>query len=200
MPGKKNINILTLLILLSAGCIFTGIPLRGQYIFNVLNREKGFPSDEAGSIMKDADGFIWAGTRNGLCRYDGSETHILRHNPADSNSICDNNVTSILQDREGRIWVATGRGISTFMPGEKHFRHYFHVPGDSSSMTKNKVKYLLESRSGHIIVGTDAYGIDVYDPESGTFTNHLPSGQITVDQPRFINTLIGPQARLHSCM
>jgi ligand-binding sensor domain-containing protein len=190
MTAKKNIYILTMLIWLWAGSFFTVIPVHGQYIFNVLNREKGLPSDEVSSVMKDADGFIWAGTRNGLCRFDGSEIHLLRHNPSDSNSICDNDVTSILQDREGRIWVATGRGISTFMPGEKHFRHYFAKPGDSTSLTKNKVKYLLESRSGHIIIGTDAYGIDIYDPKSRTFTNHLPSEQITVEQPRFINTLI----------
>lgn len=34
---------------------------------------EGLPSNTVGAIKKDATGFIWIGTRSGLCRFDGCE-------------------------------------------------------------------------------------------------------------------------------
>ncbi len=164
--------------------------IRCQYIFNSLNIENGLPSNEVKGILKDNDGFVWIGTTNGLCRFDGSEILTLRHDASNPNSICDNDIKTIIQDHENRLWVGTGRGISSFMPGEAKYTHYSHNPQDSASLSKDKIKYLFEDRLGNIIAGPDAFGIDIFDRKTGKFSSYLPSSQIKAEPSRFINTLI----------
>lgn len=187
----KNYKIL-IVVLISISILIGGSinRLHGQYIFNTLNSEKGLPSDEVKSVIKDNNGFLWIGTSNGLCRFDGSELLILRHDNTNTNSVCDNDIKTILQDHEGRMWVGTGRGISTFSQDGNDFEHYFNNPGDINSISKDKIKYLFEDKNGHIIVGPDAYGIDLFDRNNGRFTNYLPSSQINAEPVRFVNTLI----------
>jgi sensor histidine kinase YesM len=142
------------------------------------------------AIMKDDFGFVWIGTSNGLCRFDGSEYTWFRHDPSDTNTICDNDIKSLLQDHEGRIWVGTGRGISSFIPGKTNFTHYNEAPDNKNTPSSGKIKYLFEDKYHHLIVGYDALGIDLFDRNSNTFTNYLPSDQIFASPSRFINTLI----------
>ena len=74
--------------------IFSGLltNLSGQYIFNTITAEKGLPSNDVRCMIKDRDGFLWLGTSNGLCRFDGSEILVFQHNPIDNNSLCDNDI------------------------------------------------------------------------------------------------------------
>lgn len=162
-----------------------------QYIFNNLTQEKGLPSNEIRSVVKDREGFVWIGTKNGLCRFDGSEIINYRHNPSDSSSICDNDIKSAILDHTGNIWIGTGKGLSLLEPETGKFHHYFHQPGDSGSLSRNKIKYLFENADGNIVIGPDAAGIDIMDHETGKFKNHLPSTQIEATPSRFLNTLMG---------
>ncbi|MBN1339386.1 MAG: histidine kinase [Bacteroidales bacterium] len=164
---------------------------RSQYIFNTLNQEKGLSSSEVRCVIKDGDGFIWIGTKNGLCRFDGSEIITYRHNPSDTGSICDNDIKGIIRDHTGKFWIGTGRGVNTLDPETDVFRHYFHQPGDTGSLSRNKIKYLFENSEGNIVIAPDAYGIDIYDRKTGKFENHLPSKQIDASPSRFLNTLMG---------
>ena len=164
--------------------------LHSQYIFNNITADKGLPSNAVRTMLQDDAGFIWIGTSNGLCRFDGSEYVWFRHDPADSASICDNDIKSIIQDHEGRFWIGTGRGISTFVAAEGKFSHYHQTSTDKNAPSREKIKYLFEDKFHHIIIGPDALGIDMFDRETGVFTNYLPSEQVAAKPARFINTLI----------
>lgn len=161
-----------------------------QYIFHNLTEEKGLPSNETRSVLKDREGFIWIGTRNGLCRFDGSEILTYRYHASDSNSICDNDVKTLIQDHTGILWIGTGRGVNTLNPETGMFRHYYHEPEDTGSLSKNKIKYLFEDAEGNIVIAPDAFGIDIFDRNTQGFTNHLPSSQISAEPSRFLNTLM----------
>ncbi|MBN2172597.1 MAG: histidine kinase [Bacteroidales bacterium] len=164
--------------------------LHSQYIFNTITADKGLPSNAVRTMLQDDAGFMWIGTGNGLCRFDGTEYVWFRHDPSDSTSICDNEVKTIMQDHEGRIWIGTGRGISNFMPSEGKFSHYHQTSPDKNAPSREKIKYLLEDQFHNIIIGPDAMGIDMYDRKTGVFTNYLPSEQIDAKPARFVNTLI----------
>jgi ligand-binding sensor domain-containing protein len=164
--------------------------VQGQYIFNHITADKGMPSNAVRTILRDDAGFIWIGTSNGLCRFDGSEYVWFRHDPSDATTICDNEIKTIMQDHEGRIWVGTGRGISTFLPSEGKFSHYHQTSTDKNAPSREKIKYLFEDQFHNIIIGPDALGIDMFDRETGVFTNYLPSEQVAAKPARFVNTLI----------
>lgn len=63
----------------------------------------GLPSGSVYAITQDADGFLWVGTRNGLCRFDG----ICFQSWKDPGQ-----VNALAIDREDRLWVGTADGLS----------------------------------------------------------------------------------------
>lgn len=63
----------------------------------------GLPDDWASSVYRDANGTIWAGTRDGLCRYTGTGFTCLRPDLGA--------VTAISEDARGHLWIGGPLGI-----------------------------------------------------------------------------------------
>src|ERR1700759_2615034 len=83
--------------------------------FSHIGTEVGLSENNVTCILRDKQGFMWFGTRDGLNRYDGYDFDVYKNNPADSLSLSSNFVTSIIEDRRGDIWVATwGGGLNRF--------------------------------------------------------------------------------------
>ncbi len=77
------------------------------------------------ALLQDQEGFIWAGTKNGLNRYDGREFLKFTHKPEEPNSISDDQVWA-LKEHEGFLLVATGAGVLDFY--HKKSRRFYHLP------------------------------------------------------------------------
>ncbi|MBL0046306.1 MAG: hypothetical protein IPP33_18505 [Flavobacteriales bacterium] len=75
------------------------------------------------AFVKDNDGFLWIGTDNGLCRYDGINLDIYRTVPGDSSSLVGKCVSDLLLAKDGRIWLAANWGIAVFDPRVRRFEH-----------------------------------------------------------------------------
>lgn len=86
----------------------------------------GLPSNAVYAIAQDADGFLWVGTRGGLCRYDGVQFH---------KEISDKRITSLTVDKENRIWVGTIDCLTVFAghnrPSALHGKHVRALLTDS---------------------------------------------------------------------
>src|SRR5580698_9718678 len=65
----------------------------------------GLSANNVTCILRDKQGFMWFGTRDGLNRYDGYGFAVYKSNPDDSQSLSSNFVTSIIEDRNGDFWV-----------------------------------------------------------------------------------------------
>ncbi|MCB5392502.1 hypothetical protein LIP47_17310, partial [Eggerthella lenta] len=69
---------------------------------------EGLPHNTINAITQDNHGFIWFGTRNGLCRYDGYNINLFAHNEADSTSLRHNFITRLYNDSLRNIlWIST---------------------------------------------------------------------------------------------
>lgn len=77
---------------------------------------KGLLTAPIRCLVKDNDGFLWIGTENGLCRYDGINVDVFRNVPGDSASLPGNYVLDMVRDAHGTIWVAVFGGVSAFDP------------------------------------------------------------------------------------
>ena len=83
--------------------------------FDQITTEQGLPNNRINAILKDSKGFMWFGTADGLCRYDGIRFIAYKYDPDDSTSISGNFVISLYEDRNGNIWVGTwGAGLNRF--------------------------------------------------------------------------------------
>lgn len=85
-------------------------------VFRQITDEQGLPSNEVYDLFRDRDGFIWAGTDNGLCRYDGYEFQYFS-SPLQSGR----GMTDIQQDRQGRIWCHNFNGQIFWIEKNKMF-------------------------------------------------------------------------------
>lgn len=61
------------------------------------------------SLVQDKDGFVWAGTMDGLNRFDGYGFKTYRFDPS-KNSISGNQINSLLEDTRGLLWIGIDHG------------------------------------------------------------------------------------------
>ncbi len=130
----------------------------GESFFFTANRPA---SSLITAIARDAHGFIWVGTENGLSRYDGYHFTHYYHDVADTTSISDNDINALLTDKDGHLWVGTARGLLQYDDRTDHF-HRVPLPDGLSP----RIYSLVQSRTGKVLVGTAGFGLYIYDGKS----------------------------------
>ena len=133
----------------------------------------GLPSRNTTTVIKDRKGFIWVGTENGLCKFDGYTFKTYTNKKGDSTSISNNFINALIEDKTGRIWVGTMEGLDIFDPNTEKFTRFYHNQLKKTSLSNNKVWSLLADSNNHIWVGTDD-GFNVFIEESKTFKTYHP--------------------------
>ncbi|WP_315817806.1 ligand-binding sensor domain-containing protein [Paraflavitalea speifideaquila] len=121
----KLLPILSTIFLAVTSCLFH-YGAKGQYKFDnaqYLNKEQGLPDNQVYLIQKGRDGFMWVGTREGLCRFDGQQFKVYRQGNDLRYSLYGNTVNAILS-HGSELWVATNQGISVLNTSTGLFRHY----------------------------------------------------------------------------
>lgn len=96
--------VITLFILLT-------IPLYSQNItVRPIPSLDKLPVNAIHRIFQDSDGYMWYGTFNGLCRYDGYNIRVFRSDLFHPGLLADNYITYIVEDTEKNIWFGTMKG------------------------------------------------------------------------------------------
>lgn len=121
-------------------------------VFQHLASEQGLPHVIVTSLLQDRDGFLWAGTQDGLARWDGYRFRNWTPNPKDSFSIPDNYVQALFQDRAGRMWVGTGgNGLARYDAREDRF---VRIPVGANGTSHVAVLAMADDGAGGLWVGT----------------------------------------------
>src|ERR1051325_4341904 len=78
--------------------------------------ENGLSLGSVTCLLQDKQGFLWVGTLNGLDRFDGYSFREFLHDPRDTTSLLDNQVTALSLGPDGKIWIGTAAGINVYDP------------------------------------------------------------------------------------
>lgn len=115
-----------------------------------------------GSLCADGER-LWAGTYNGLYRYDlrTGQSHMYRHDPTDPNSLSENNVREILRTHDGHLWISTRAGLDMRDPATDKFRSFRHIAGDSTTLPGDNVRAMTEDNQGRLWVATTDSGLAI---------------------------------------
>ena len=70
--------------------------------------DKGLPSSTVTAIAQTPDGYLWAGTYNGLARFDGAR--FVNFDPANKPQLGQPRVQGLFLDARGTLWINTFRG------------------------------------------------------------------------------------------
>lgn len=169
-PGALRRRVLTALLVITA---LAGIPpLRAQdrllpvYPFQRVNSITG---QIRSHVVRDQYGFVWIGTLNGLCRYDGYLAKEYRYDPDDPYSLSSNIVKDLVVDRYGRLWVGThDSGVSLYDRERDRFINFHPRPGDSTWYDQKSTYALSEDRSGSIWMASNFGGVVRIELPPGT--------------------------------
>lgn len=110
------------------------------------------PISSINCLLQDKEGFIWIGTTDGLCRYDGQKVEVYRYNPQDSTTISNNMIYALEEDSDGRIWVATSGGLNCFLPQQEKFQRFWWEEKNEEKI--NTVISLYADLDGFLWFGT----------------------------------------------
>ncbi|WP_207422750.1 hybrid sensor histidine kinase/response regulator transcription factor [Desertivirga brevis] len=75
--------------------------------FEHISSQDGLAQNTIHGIIKDKYGFMWFGTWDGLCRYDGYSFKTYTYDPRDNKSINNNRIHNIVLDQDQNIWIRT---------------------------------------------------------------------------------------------
>lgn len=124
------------------------------------------------AVAQDIRGERWAGTRNGVYRFNNLSTSKFKNDPADSTTFTGGAVSSILLDANGIIWVGTNQGLNRYVDKSRSWVQYTTKTHAAAGLTSENVTALLEDQQGVIWVGT-SNGLYALYLESGKF-DHYP--------------------------
>ncbi|MGN6638556.1 MAG: hybrid sensor histidine kinase/response regulator transcription factor [Mucilaginibacter sp.] len=132
------------------------------------------PSRNTTTVIKSRNGFIWVGTENGLCKFDGYTFKVFSNTKGDSTSISNNYINALAEDTKGRIWVGTMDGLNVFDPNTEKFTRFYHKASNTGSLSNDKIWSLLADRYGRVWIGTDN-GFNLFIEKTHIFKKYLPN-------------------------
>src|SRR5205814_2068756 len=124
------------------------------------------------SIRKGDDGFVWIGTSEGICRFDGQIVKVFRAGSDPVHSLFENAINTVLPIGN-RVWLGTSQGVSVLNTRDNTFRHYQFVGYKKADSLKRRfdqsVPTIYSDLSGTIWVGTRDRGLCMYDEKKDDF-------------------------------
>lgn len=168
MPDRPNLY-QTLCTLFFCCLGMLSVQAQSSFTFKRLTTKSGLSQSNVTSIAKDAKGFMWFATRDGLNRYDGYQFKIYQYDREDKTSLSSSYVSVVYVDLRGRIWVGTASGLDLYDPASDSFKHY------RPHGTDTYIKTILQDFDGNMWIGTKE-GLFLFDPDKNRFDEFYYDG------------------------
>ncbi|PTQ94014.1 two component regulator with propeller domain [Mucilaginibacter yixingensis] len=121
--------------------------------------EDGLSHDRLTGIIKDHDGFIWAGSWDGINRYDGRSFVLYKSFPGDSSKLVNDRIVGILDDRKDKLWLK-GSQNEVYLFNKRNEQFYpinTVIPGFDAR--KIEVKSMIFVKEGLVALTTKKNGV-----------------------------------------
>jgi signal transduction histidine kinase/ligand-binding sensor domain-containing protein/DNA-binding response OmpR family regulator len=126
-------------------------PIKFQYY----TTNEGLAQNTVDCILKDQRGFMWFGTWNGLCRYDGYSFKTYQKDKVPV-GLKDNFIHALCEDFSGNIWIGTGRGLVCFNTRKEQFEIHRDLKENVGSFSINHV---VKDSNNQLWVATQNNGL-----------------------------------------
>ena len=165
--NRSGHNIKKLIIIVGCWLTFV-VPLCASSKINVhqISRRDGLSNGAVTAIVKDANGYVWLGTWNGLNRYDG--INMVTFLPGINQQGIHNHVIRELYPTEsGELWILTNKGVSRYDHLLGRFASFFTQELEHLNY-ENDISITLSKENG-LWVSVFGHGIFSYDTQSEQF-------------------------------
>ncbi len=141
--------------------------------FETINQNNGLSNNSVNALYKDADGFLWIGTEDGLNKYDGTKFKVYRHFESDSTSLVGNQVMKIRASTNGKLWISSHCwGLSELSVYSGKGTQHKENPNDKNKLVSNCDIDVLQDNVGNIWV-KNSVALSLYHPKTKTFSTEF---------------------------
>ncbi len=149
-----KLNLIQLLII---SCIST-ITAQNIRVYQLPIMDQ-LPSNSVFRLFQDKEGYMWFGTQDGLCRYDGYKMKTFRSDLNNSKLLSSNEIFAFAEDFNGNIWIGTNEGLNILN------KQSYTIKLHPDSLLKSCIIYsIVNSSDSTIWVGFNN-GIRRYNPD-----------------------------------
>src|SRR2546421_1803203 len=118
--------------------------------------EEGLPDNSVFSLLQTRDGYLWAGTGDGLTRFDG--IHFKTFEEVDVRGVNSGKIINLFEDTKGNIWIGTeSAGILILDPQGK-----LTSLSESETGAESRLVTLCEDPSGAVWISTASGHVSRY--------------------------------------
>jgi signal transduction histidine kinase/ligand-binding sensor domain-containing protein len=171
--------------LLSAGVLVGLLTLAGnawalvpdkalnQFPIRSWQTEHGLPQNTIQALAQTPDGYLWAGTFEGLVRFDGVSFTVF--DPGNTPALPDRSISALAMGQDGTLWINTHGGLAGLRDGA------FFTVTLPENIEARQVHKLLAARDGSVWLATLGSGLarmavgqfQVWTPEQGLDSNRV---------------------------
>ncbi len=110
------------------------------------------PSNSVHRLFQDKEGYIWMGTSEGICRYDGYQVKTFRCDIYNPDRLTSNEIRCITEDFNHNIWIGTSEGLSIL-----NKKNYNISPLPHELIRHREIRDILVASDSTIWVGIENF-------------------------------------------
>ena len=123
------------------------------------------------ALFEDRSGQLWAGTQNGLARWNGWDWKLF----TTRDGLSENAVRAIAEDTAGNLWIGTeNRGLNFFKDGK-----FISYQATENGLPGNDISCLYVDKDGVLWVGTSGHGLARF--QNGKWTRYSTDDGLASD-------------------
>ncbi len=152
---------------------------------------EGLSHSKVNCIIQDRSGFLWIGTNEGLCRYDGIRFTVYRWKPLETHGLSAPLVRALIEDNQGRIWIGMENGgLDCLDPATERISHFIADSNSTSLFNILDVNSIVADQDGRFWLATDQ-GLYHVDTRGRTAVHYQPDEpKQTQRRAQFIHVII----------
>lgn len=158
--------------------------------------ENGLASTQLTGLTIDHDNFLWVSTRGGLSRFDGQSFTTFTGDSSNPYMLNTNHISVTFVDEEGKIWVGANDGLYYLDHASNSFTH-FSLEQDPANIVSVSAIIDIKDYPGKLLVGTNGYGLYVFDKKTQTVDEHLTTVYNDALNIKYINHIINDDLGTH---
>ena len=156
---------------------YAGLCQYTNYRIKIFTEKEGLNDPVINCLIQDSRGYLWLGTNDGLCRYDGYNFYVFRNKLNDTTSLCDNLIRSIAEDKRGNLWIGTSNGLSKFDRLQGCFYNFYHQHDNPASLSDNSIYDVFVDSRNRLWVKTSDM-LELYDENKNIFKHYKPFSNV----------------------
>ncbi|MFN8334410.1 MAG: two-component regulator propeller domain-containing protein [Cyclobacteriaceae bacterium] len=176
-------------------CLLLSFQLLAQpshYRFHRYDNREGLASSTVNALAEDSYGFIWIGTADGLCRFDGYSFKVFRKSDNAETGLNSNWITALLALENGDLWVGTEEGLLYFDSRSEKFTQVHK----ELNIEPTYISKILPDGAGNLWVGTKSGLYFVSADKKVTSYKPVKGDPTSLSQENIFDLLLDSQNRL----